>query len=606
MSDTCKKIPYGISSYKTIRQKNCYYVDKTDYIPKLENAGEFLFLIRPRRFGKSSLLTVLESYYDIARKDESDMLFKETYIGDHPTPEKNSFMILKFNFSQVSPDPENVEVSFQEHTDDCFFFFGKKYREFIGDEYFEMMAGKKSAHGKLAFLLNYMGSKGLKVYVLIDEYDNFTNTILTTAGQQKYRELTHGAGFLRFFFNILKGATDQVDSGISRMFITGVSQVTMDDVTSGFNIGRNISLNPVFNELLGFTEQNVIEILNYYRDNGMIAPDADDIPELMKEWYDHYRFSSDAPETLFNTDMVLYFLKNLLELGKYPKNMIDQNVKIDYGKLRHLLVLDRRLNGNFSRLEYILKTGGIISDISESFPLEYITEPENFISLLFYFGLLSYQISYQGTDNLRIPNQTVRQLMYGYLREGYKDVDVFNVDLWRLADLIRLMAYKGEWKPVFRFLADEVEKQTSVRDYLSGEKVIQTFLLAYLNVADYYTTRTEEEMGKGFADVWLEPFAPKYLDIKYTYLIELKYMKRSDFSEEKTKELLMEAKIQLLKYAADKRVIKRRKRTTLKCLVLVFCGWEMKAAEAYETNCQPHDYNTGFTAGRGCNTICVK
>ena len=570
-----KKIPYGIASYKTIRQDNCYYVDKTRYIPQFEETGKFLFLIRPRRFGKSSLLTVLESYYDIARKDEYDLLFDGTYIKDHPTPEKNSHLILKFNFSQVSPEPEEVKASFREHTDTCFSFFGEKYREFLDDSYFSMMEKKTSPHGKLEFLLRYVGSKGLKVYVLIDEYDNFTNTILAKYGQEKYHDLTHGAGFFRFFFNILKGAGDQVDSGIGRMFITGVSPITMDDVTSGFNIGRNISLLPAFGEILGFTQQNVVEILEYYKESNKADFNIEEISDVMKEWYDNYRFSPECRGTMFNTDMVLYFVKNFLESGKYPKNMIDQNVRIDYGKLRHLIVLDSRLNGNFSRLEHIIENGGITSGIVESFPSEQVADPDNFVSLLFYFGLLSYS----ETDRLIIPNRTVSKLMYTYLRDGYKDVNVFRIDLLQFASLIRDMAYNGDWEPVFRFLAHEVEKQTSVRDYLSGEKVIQTFLLAYLNVTDYFITRSEAEMGKGFADLYLEPFMTKYPDLKYAYLIEVKYIKRTEFTDEKMTELLAEAKAQLTKYAADERIIRKNGGAELKRIALIFSGWELKAAE---------------------------
>ncbi len=577
--NTYKKIPYSISSYKTIKQENCYYVDKSRYIPAFEDAGKFLFLIRPRRFGKSSLLTVLESYYDIVRKDEFDFLFNETYIKDHPTPEKNSYLILKFNFSRVNSEPEKVEASFHGHARNCFFFFGEKYQEFLDDEYFEMLASHQEAHQQLEFLLNYIGSKGQKVYVLIDEYDNFTNRILTSAGQEKYHEIIHGTGFFRFFFNVLKGATDEMETGIGRMFITGVSPVTMDDVTSGFNIGRNISLLPAFNELLGFTEANARELLEYYRDHGMVLPEPDATFSLMKEWYDYYRFSAKATGDLFNPDMVLYFVKNLLESEEYPDNMIDQNVKIDYGKLRHLMVLDRRLNGNFSYLAEIIKTQGTsVAPVAESFPVERLTKPSNFISLLFYFGLLSYTAA----GELHIPNRTVKKLMYSYLRDGYEDVDVFNVDLWRFASLVRDMAYKGAWDPVFQFLAGEVEQQTSIRDYLTGEKVIQTFLLAYLNVTDYYITRTEEEMGKGFVDIYLEPFLSKYPDLKYGYLIELKYIKRSEFSDEKQQEQLDEAKNQLKKYAADDRVSRRNKGTTLKCAALVFCGWELKAAEDYD------------------------
>ncbi|TGN99644.1 hypothetical protein PN36_35350, partial [Candidatus Thiomargarita nelsonii] len=231
-----KPIPYGLSSYKEIQQKGSYYVDKTQYIPQIETAGSFLFLIRPRRFGKSSLLTMLECYYDIARADEFEALFAGTYIHEHPTPEKNAYLILKFNFSKIRSNLDKVEASFNAHIHNCFFFFGKKYRSFLDDDYFEMMDSFQDAYQKLEFASKYIGYKELKLYVLIDEYDNFTNTILSTAGQKPYQELTHGAGFFRFFFSLLKGAVDEADVGISRMFITGVSPVTMDDVTSGFNI----------------------------------------------------------------------------------------------------------------------------------------------------------------------------------------------------------------------------------------------------------------------------------------------------------------------------------------------------------------------------------
>ncbi len=565
-----KQIPYGLASYKSIREENCYYLDKTPYIPKIERAGRFLFFIRPRRFGKSLLLTLLECYYDISRQAEYDLLFKDTFIYTNPTPEKNGYLILKFDFSQVNPDPAMVESSFKEYTDDVFYFFGNKYQTLLGNDYFKMMAQKEHPHGKLGFLLSYLGTIGHKVYILIDEYDNFANTILTSYGQSAYHKLTHGSGFFRFFFNILKGSAGQTDSGVGRLFITGVSPVTMDDVTSGFNIGRNISLHPDFNELLGFTQPDLLNLLNYYG----IA--VDNVLPLMQDWYDHYRFALDVSATIFNTDMVLYFVKNHLELQKPPDNLIDQNVRIDYGKLRHLMVLDRRLNGNFSRLtEIIEQEETSVHRVADTFPVERLTKPSNFISLLYYFGLLSYTPA--GT--LKIPNQTVKQLMYSYIRDGYEDVDVFSVDLWRFADLVRQMAYRGEWQPVFAFLATEVEKQTSIRDYLTGEKVIQTFLLAYLNVTDYYITHTETEMGKGFVDLYLEPFWAKYNDVKYAYLIELKYLTRSEFTEDLMKAKLAEAKTQLQQYATDARVIKQNRGAPLLCLALVFSGWELKAME---------------------------
>ncbi len=294
---------------------------------------------------------------------------------------------------------------------------------------------------------------------------------------------------------------------------------------------------------------------------------------LVQEWYDHYRFSAQAERWLFNTDMVLYFVKHFLRTDAPPDTMIDQNVRIDYGKLRYLIVLDRRLNGNFSYLREILEKGAILLKVADSFPVERLTEPSNFVSLLFYFGLLSYGVN----EMLSIPNQTVKQLMYSYIRAGYEDVDGFNLDLLAFSRLMRDMAYTGEWRPVFEFLAQAVAEQTSMRDYLTGEKVIQTFLLAYLNVTDYYLTRSEQEMGKGFADLYLEPFRPKHADVAYSYLIELKYMPCGAFSEQALQDKLAEASTQLQQYAGDPRL---RHSTNLTCVALVFSGWELKAAEA--------------------------
>ncbi len=568
-----KTIPYGISSYKTIRKEDCYYVDKTPYIPQIEEAGRFLFLIRPRRFGKSSFLTVLESYYDIARKKEFDFFFEGTCIGKNPTPERNSYLMLDFNFSRVSPDPGEVEKSFDGHARNRFFFFGEKYRGLLDDTYFKMMESHEGAHQKLEFLLDYVGSKGHRVYVLIDEYDNFTNTVLSAAGSEKYLELTHGSGFLRFFFNVLKSAGDMVDSGLGRMFVTGVSPVTMDDVTSGFNIGRNISILSEFNELLGFTGKDVEVMLDHY---GISASNSERVLRLLREWYDGYRFSENGRTDLYNTDMVLYFMIHFLKTGKPPDNLIDQNVRIDYGKLRHLMVLNKCLNGNFDYLSEIVGNESTRpAKIAESFPVERLTKPSNFISLLFYFGLLSYSAS----GLLHIPNRTVKKLMYEYMREGFEDTNIFKLDFWRFGKLVRDMAYKGEWEPVFAFLGSEIEKQTSIRDYLNGEKAIQAFLLAYLNITDYYVTRSEEEMGKGFADLFLEPFSVKYPDIENVWLIELKYLSRTGFTEEKTNALLSDAKTQLKRYASDSRISGKTGCGSLKCLALVFSGWELKAAE---------------------------
>jgi hypothetical protein len=570
-----KKIPYGIADFELIQRHNYYYVDKTDFIPLIEAAGRYLFLIRPRRFGKSLWLSVIESYYDTAKKDRFLETFKGTWIGENPTEDQGVYLILRFNFSAVNPEPEKLESSFESYCQGVFEEFLSKYEDTFTPEILSKLNSLPTITDRLNRLFAYGFSHDLRLCILIDEYDNFTNTILSVHGQKAYHDLTHGAGFLRHFFSVLKAGTTGSGSSLARLFITGVSPVTMDDVTSGFNIGRNISLEPKFDEMLGFTAKEVKTLLDHYRKEGLFSLDADESLAIMSKWYNNYRFAEDTQRDVYNPDMVLYFTDKVIGTGKLPKELIDQNVRMDYGKLRHLILVDKRFNGNLSRLKEIMEKGRITSSVTSSFPLEAIIQPENFISLLLYFGLLSFAPTSGTRTVLQIPNLTVQKLMYGYLRDAYADVDIFRVDLWRLANMLGDMAYDGVWEPVFDFLAGEVKNQTSVRDYLAGEKVIQGFLLAYLNVTDYFLPRTEMEMSKGFADIFLEPFWARFPDMGYGYVIELKYIKRGGLTEDILEKKIAEAREQLDKYAQDDHVVRAMGKGKLKKIVLVYHGWEM-------------------------------
>jgi hypothetical protein len=304
---------------------------------------------------------------------------------------------------------------------------------------------------------------------------------------------------------------------------------------------------------------------------------------LLHEWCDNYRFGRVVQTPMFNSDMVLYFVLQTTGQQRMPDSMIDQNVRIDYTKLRHLITVDRRLNGNFSRLKEIIETDEIVSNISLSFPLDRLLQPENFISLLYYFGLLTFAGERAGAPLLRIPNLTIKNLMYSYIRDSYYDVDIFRLDLWRLANLVRGMAYDGEWQPVFDFIAANIEQQTSVRDYLNGEKVIQGFLLAYLNITELYLTWSEKEMGGGFVDFYLEPFLARYPDMQFGYFVELKYIARNDFTAARLQEKIAEAEAQLRRYANDPRAAAVAARVPLKKLVLVYNGWELVHRSEAET-----------------------
>jgi hypothetical protein len=570
-----KRIPYGVADYRRMRADNSYYVDKTHFIPLLEAAPYYLFCVRPRRFGKSLWLSVLQHYYDLNLQDEFEQLFGGTFIGVNPSAERNSYLLMFVNFAGVNPDLRYVEDSFERNGQAVVDDFLIRYTRFFDAEKRKEILAQPRFADQLRQIFFHAQRARQKVYLLIDEYDNFANTILTTAGQTAYHSLTHGGGFFRYFFNFLKSATAGQTAGLARLFITGVSPVTMDDVSSGFNIGSNISQNAAFNEMIGFSELEVQALLAYYAAADALRLNLADTLALLRSWYGNYRFSEEATAQLFNSDMVLYFVKEAWGRTALPKNLIDQNIRIDYEKLRHLIAVDKQLNGNFSQLQSIIETGEVVSEVVTSFPLERLRQPENFVSLLCYFGLLSFAGEKTGRPLLRIPNLTVRDLMYGYIRAGLQDVDIFRIDLWRLANLLNDMAYRGEWQAVFDFLTSEIQQQSSIRDYLNGEKVIQGFLLAYLNVTHFFLIWPEHEMGGGFVDLYLEPFLARYPDMGYGYLLELKYLARGEDSDARLQEKITQAAGQLQRYAHDERVRKVAGHVTMKYLILVYRGWEL-------------------------------
>ena len=436
-------------------------------------------------------------------------------------------------------------------------------------------------------LFRYAGDHDIPLYVLIDEYDNFANTVLAHHGAEAYHSFTHGGGFYRNFFATLKGGADRSGGGLERLFITGVSPVTMDDVTSGFNIGTNVSLDRDFNEMVGFTEAEVRNLVETYRDLGVFDQNVDTAMGTMGEWYNGYRFAKDAATDLYNSDMVLYYLKHSIPNRPVPDYLIDTNVRIDYGKLRHLLVVGRQLNGNFDLLRNLIGEEQVDSDIQPGFPLGRLAERENFLSLLHYFGLLSIRDGRGMLPRLAIPNQTVKRLMYGYLRDGYRDVGVFAVDLYRFEQLMLRMATEGEWRPVLEFLSEAIAAQTGIRDYIAGEKVMHGFLAAYLSVANYYVFRSEAELGKGHADIALEPLIARFPQLRRGYLIELKYLKRSGRSqrgepadEKRVAAVAGEAKRQLRRYLAEARLARQFPGVRFTGLAVVFHGWELAFSDA--------------------------
>ena len=581
------RIPYGQADFRRIRLRKWLYVDKTRFLRRLERE-DYVFLIRPRRFGKSLWVSLLENYYDRWWADDFDATFAGTDVGRDPTEERSRYVTLRFNFSAVKNKLETLEREFETY---CMIELRGRLRrhpDLFPEAAVRDILAPPSIANKLSELFQYAGDHDIPLYVLIDEYDNFANTVLAQHGAEAYHAFTHGGGFFRNFFATLKSGADRSGGGIERLFITGVSPITMDDVTSGFNIGTNVSLEPDFNEMVGFTEAEVRNLVETYRDLSLFNQDVDEAMALMGEWYNGYRFAEEAETDLYNTDMVLYYLKYSTPNRGVPTYLIDTNVRIDYGKLRHLLVVGRQLNGNFDLLREVIGEGRKdVLRIQPSFPLHELAERQNFLSLLHYFGLLSIREVVAGMPRLGIPNQTVKQLMYGYLRDGYRDVGVFTVDRYRFEQLMMRMANEGEWRPAFEFLGEAIARQTGIRDYIAGEKVVQGFLAAYLSVTDFYVFRSEAELGKGHADISLEPLLARFPHLRHGYLIELKYLKRSERSQRGepaeaagVAAAISEAAAQLERYLADERLARQFPGVRFTGLAVVFHGWELAHCEA--------------------------
>lgn len=624
MSSTAERpwrIPYGVADFIKLREGHEYYIDKTHYLPLLEQAGRFLFLLRPRRFGKSLLQSVMECYYDAGWAERFDKLFADTWIHRQPTLEQGQYLCLRFDFSAVSSSPAEVRESFEAHTRIILSGVLERNRARLPEGLPERVLAETTLNRRLERLIDGLLGCDLSLYLFIDEYDNFANNILVNAGRDAYRELTHSSGFFRDFFALLKEAVGRTGSGLARLFITGVSPITLDDVTSGFNIGRNISLDPRFNALLGFTHD---ELERLFADFGQ---DFSAHRAIIDEWYNHYHFHKARREPIVNSDMALYYLQSLVDLDQPPDDLIDHNVRIDYGKLRHLVQIDRqladrqlvdrqlaeqpvadhqlaesqrperqttpatpatdgsghrkeRLNGNFSRLRAIIETGEEVASIQTSFPAEGLLRQDNFVSLVYYLGLLSFAGEREGTPLLKIPNRTVRQLMYGYLRTAYDEVGIFRPSTYAVAEKLRHMAYRGDWEGFFDYLAEEIARQASVRDFLQGEKMIQGFLLAWLNLSPYFRVFSEAEQAGGFVDLYLAPFYFRYPDMRHAYLIELKYLSRSEDSPAKREQLLEEGRAQLRHYAGDARIGAQLGEAELHPIVLLYSGWELVQREA--------------------------
>ena len=572
-----KRLPYGMMNFEDIRLENYYYVDKTAFIPMIEQADRFFFFFRPRRFGKSLTLNLLQHYYDVRAKDKFDTLFGDLYIGQHPTHDRNSYLVLKLNFSGIIGELNNYRQGLDAHCRTMFDYFCDIYADYLPQGIKEKLDEKDGAVEQLEYLYTECQKTNQKIYLFIDEYDHFTNAILSDSGSlHRYTDETHKEGYLRAFFNKVKAGTD---SCIKRCFITGVSPVTMDDLTSGFNIRTNYSLTPKFNAMMGFTEEEVREMLTYYSTNSPFHHSVDELIEIIKPWYDNYCFAEECygGTTMYNSNMVLYFVKNYIQNGKVPRSMLEDNIRIDYEKLRMLIRKNKEFAHDASIIQTLVSQGFITGELKKGFPAVNITNPDNFVSLLYYFGMLTISGMHEGKTKLTIPNMVVREQLYTYLLNTYNDADL-SFDSYEKSELASALAYRGNWQAYFGYIADCLRRYASQRDKQKGEFFVHGFTLAMTAQNRFYRPISEQDTQAGYVDIFLCPMLEIYSDMKHSYIVELKYAKYKD-PETRVEELHREAIEQANRYAETDTVKYAIGTTELHKIVVVYKGMEMRVCE---------------------------
>ena len=514
------KIPYGESNFKKIITQGFLYIDKTKYIEILEQSGSYNILLRPRRFGKSLILSTIRYYYDIHCKDEFEGLFGNLAVGGNPTPLRNSYRILAFDFSGIeTSSQESVRQGFSRRVETALKTFLRRYG--YGLETERIIEEQSSPAGKIDYFFNLIEEE--KIYLLIDEYDHFANAILGDS-LELFTEIVGKGSFVRAFYEVIKTATGR--GIVDRLLITGVTSITLDSMTSGFNIGDNITHHRDFNQALGFTPQETEEMIRPFVDT--CGLDGQKVMRMLGNWYNGYRFSSRADEKVFNPDMVLYFIKNFdMEFCRYPEQMLDSNIASDYGKIMRLFGIGDR-ESNFQTLEELLVNGEIIGRHKGKLDLD-IHKPferDDFISLLLYMGFITISGTVLSQLRYVVPNYVIQKLYYDYFRAEIRQRAQITVSSRAVENAVAELALRNNIAP----LVEELRKILALfsnRDFMRmDEKHIKTVILTLLYQSEVYFIRSEAEVNNHYPDILLLERNP--IEVRYQFLFELKYSKKKD------------------------------------------------------------------------------
>ena len=529
-----KKLPYGISDYERIMENDYYYVDKTRYIEKLEDLpAPYIMFLRPRKFGKTLFTSVLENYYDVKKEDKFEKLFEETYIGKNPTRLKNSYYILRFNFSGINTkDEETTMQGFRDKVIEAVQRFINKYEL---DFYINPDLSTEALLGSL-FIAFENQRKEEKLYVIIDEYDHFANELLGFR-TDNFKNLVSKNGKVRKWYEILKEGTESV---VDRIFITGVAPITLDSMTSGFNIIFDLTQDRSFNEMMGFTAE---ELQTLMKEQNISAKEQKELLPIMKENYDGYKFSLKANERIYNSNMCLYFLNEYVKYKEIPEELVDVNIASDYSKIGNML----RLCKGENRLDIIEKTvsgEGIATSIVQQFNPAVDFEEREMLSMLYYLGYLTIVGEDIGDPVLKVPNQVIKDIYAEYFLKVLREEADFVVDV-NYNEIAREILKEGKIDKILNLL-QEYLNNLSNRDYQNfDEKYIKIMFYCIARSMKKFIVKSEEELRRNYSDILLMPKEPN--KGYYSVMIEFKYLKKTE--ENKLKEKQEEAREQIEKYS---------------------------------------------------------
>jgi len=529
-----KKLPYGISDYEKIIKDNYYYVDKTMNIEKLENLSEpYIMFLRPRKFGKTLFTSTLEHYYDINQKNEFETLFSQTYIGKNPTKLKNSYHVLRFNFSGIDTSSGNATISgFKARTMSAIKVFCEKYKL---DFYINENDEAENILDNL-FKAFYIQKASERLYVIIDEYDHFSNELLGF-DTEKFKDLVSKNGKIRKWYEVLKQGTESV---VDRIFITGVAPITLDSLTSGFNISTDITQDEQFNEMLGFTKKELIVLM---KEQDISKEKQELLLPLLKENYDGYIFSMYGNESVYNSNMCLFLLSQYIRLKRIPEDLVDSNIASDYSKLGGMLDICEGDN-KMQILERTISGEGILTEITRKFNPKIGFGEKEFASMLFYLGYLTIRGNLIGKAKLQIPNLIMRELYSSYFIELVNNKANLKIDQNDYNEIIEQIAYRGEITKLTELLHIYLNNLSN-RDFQRfDEKYVKLICYCLAMNLKIFSVKSELEVNRNYPDLLITPH-DKTKGYK-SVMIEFKYLKKNEF--QRLTEKQKEAKEQIERY----------------------------------------------------------